>query len=242
MADLPDLPLVVLVHGAWHGAWGWAPLQARLDDRGIPSLAIDLPGHGASTAPGTDLYGDARHVADVVERLGRPVVLVGHSYGGAVVTEAAGHSSLVRSLVYLAAFALDRDESIMGLLGALPRQSVALSGAMQMQADGTSTLDPAQAAPALYNTCSPAVARAALARLDPQTMISFSQPVTGDALRRLPSTYVVCTLDEAVAPLHQRHMAERCSTTITLETDHSPFASMPDATADVIAGAWDRLL
>jgi pimeloyl-ACP methyl ester carboxylesterase len=242
MDDHLELPLVILVHGAWHGAWSWAPLQAKLDERGIPSLALDLPGHGVSTLAHTDLYGDARHVADVVDRLGRPVVLVGHSYGGAVVTEAAGLTDRVRALVHLAAFALARDESIMGLLGALPRQAVALSGAMQMQTDGTSTLDAALATPALYNTCSPAVARAASARLDPQTMISFSQPITSDALERLPSTYVVCTLDEAVAPLHQRHMAERCTATITLETDHSPFASMPDATADVIAGAWDRLL
>lgn len=242
MTERTDLPLVILVHGAWHGAWCWAPLQARLDERGVPSLAIDLPGHATSPLALTDLYGDARHVADVIDRLGRPVVLVGHSYGGAVVTEAARYTDLVQSLVHLAAFALDRNESIMGLLGALPRAAVALSGAMQMQPDGTSTLDPAQAALALYNSCPPAVARAACARLDPQPMIGFSQPVTSDALRRLPSTYVVCTLDGAVAPSHQHHMAERCTTTITLETDHSPFASMPDATADVIVGSWDRLL
>jgi pimeloyl-ACP methyl ester carboxylesterase len=51
---------VVLVHGAWHGAWCWAALQAELENRGIASLAVDLPGHGASNEPFTDLHGDAR--------------------------------------------------------------------------------------------------------------------------------------------------------------------------------------
>ncbi|MGA0194495.1 MAG: alpha/beta fold hydrolase, partial [Ilumatobacteraceae bacterium] len=58
-------PLVVLVHGAWHGAWCWAPLQTELDRRGIASLAVDLPGHGSTGAPFTDLHGDAAAVIEV---------------------------------------------------------------------------------------------------------------------------------------------------------------------------------
>ncbi len=91
MRGMSELPLVVLVHGAWHGAWCWAAVQAELDGRGLASLAVDLPGHGASTLPFTDLAGDAAHVADVVARAARPVVLVGHSYGGAVIGEAGAH-------------------------------------------------------------------------------------------------------------------------------------------------------
>ena len=71
---------VVLVHGAWHGAWCWSALQAELDQRGIASIAVDLPGHGASTAPLGDLHGDAAAVAAVVDRIDGDVVLVGHSY------------------------------------------------------------------------------------------------------------------------------------------------------------------
>ena len=103
-------PLVLLVHGAWHGAWCWAALQSELDQHGIASLAIDLPGHGASTLPLSDMHGDAQHVADVASKIGRPVVLVGHSYGGGVIGEAAhilrnSISAPVQHLVYLTAFA-----------------------------------------------------------------------------------------------------------------------------------------
>lgn len=235
-------PLVVLVHGAWHGAWCWSALQSRLDDRGIASVAIDLPGHGVSTLPLGDLHGDAQHVADVIDALGRPVVLVGHSYGGAVITEAAvrtstapsGQTGHVRHLVYLAAFAPDRDESIMGALGTMPKHDVALGAAMRMRDDGTSVLDPELAPPALYGSCTPEVVTAALARLSPQPMATMVQPVTGSPRDTTPSTYVVCTLDRSVHPVHQQIMATRCTEVVTLETDHSPFASMPDATADVI--------
>ncbi len=236
-ADATSCPLVVLVHGAWHGAWCWSALQSRLDDRGIASMAIDLPGHGASTLPLGDLHGDAQHVADVLNAWGRPVVLVGHSYGGAVITEAAVRSPHVQHLVYLAAFALAEGESITGALGSMPRHEVALSAALQMQDDGTSVLDHDLAASALYGSCSPEIVKAALARLTPQPMATFSQAVTGDPRASTPSTYVVCSLDRAVHPEHQLLMSERCAHVVTFETDHSPFASMPDETADVITTA-----
>ena len=228
-------PLVVLVHGAWHGAWCWAPLQARLDDAGIASLAVDLPGHGASTAPLTDMHGDAQHVADLIEALGRPVVLVGHSYGGAVITEAAVRTGHVRHLVYLTAFALGQHESIMGAMGSFPQAPTLLGGAMVMRDDGTSVLDRTTAVPALYGSCTAAQAAAAVERLSPQPMGTFVQAATGDPRSSIPSTYVVCSRDEAIAPAHQAIMAERCTTTVTLDTDHSPFASMPDETAAILA-------
>jgi pimeloyl-ACP methyl ester carboxylesterase len=237
-ADPSVEPLVILVHGAWHGAWCYAGLQALLDRRGVASLAVDLPGHGASTLPLGDLHGDAQHVADVIEAWGRPVVLVGHSYGGAVITEAAVRTDpdrqLVRHLVYLAAFAPLAGEGVMGALGSFERRDVALGAAMRMRDDGTSVLDPDLAAPALYGSCPPELVTASLPRLSPQPMATMVQPVTGDPRATIPSTYVVCTLDQAVHPDHQVAMAARCTHVVTLETDHSPFASMPDATAEVI--------
>lgn len=230
-------PLVVLVHGAWHGAWCWASLQAELDRRGIASLAIDLPGHGASTLPLGDLHGDAQHVVDVLGRIDRPVVLVGHSYGGAVITEAAGRASGIAHLVYVAAFALGPGESIMGLLGQLPPVEVALAAAIVQGEAGISTIDASKASAAFYGSCAPEVAEAAISRLTPQPMATFVQPVSGDPRASIPSTYVCCTLDQSVAIAHQRVMAERCTNVVVLDTDHSPFASTPDAVADTIAAA-----
>lgn len=232
-----DRTLVLLVHGAWHGAWCWAGLQARLDALGIASMAVDLPGHGASTQPLGDLYGDAQHVADVVDLLDRPVVLVGHSYGGAVVTEAAVRATgQVAHLVYLTAFAIDEGETILDFLGSQPGAPAALSGALRMRDDGSSVLDPVAGAPALYGTSPAELVPAAVARLSPQPMVTFAQPATGSPRDRIPSTYLVCTQDQAITPAHQQTLAARCTTTVTFDCDHSPFLSMPDRTAELIAG------
>ncbi|MEY3071547.1 MAG: hypothetical protein RL473_1654, partial [Actinomycetota bacterium] len=108
---------VVLVHGAWHGAWCFSALQAELDRRGVPSLAIDLPGHGASTLPLSDMHGDAQHVVDTLAVLRsrgiENVVLAGHSYGGAVISQAASTDPSINHLVYIAAFAPEAGQSVM---------------------------------------------------------------------------------------------------------------------------------
>jgi len=234
-------PLVVLVHGAWHGAWCWAGLQAELDARAVASLAVDLPGHGTSTEPASDLHGDADHLARVLDTIdgrdpGRQVVLVGHSYGGAVISQAARGRSDVAQLVYVAAFALNADESVMGLLGTLDQRRVALGTAIVPAADGTtSTVTPDGARASFYGSCPEPAIEAAIARLCPQPMATMTQATTGSALGSTPSTYVLCSQDEAVHPDHQAAMAERCDRRVDIDTDHSPFVSAIGALADVIA-------
>lgn len=231
---------VVLVHGAWHGAWCWSALQADLDRRGVPSIAIDLPGHGASTAPLTDLHGDARGVVDVLEVLRRrgieQPVLVGHSYGGAVITQAAAWHPHLSHLVYLAAFAPNDGESVMSALLSFPPAKVGLQAAMVGRDDGTSVLDPILAKSALYGDCDPVAADAALARLSPQPNATMSQAVVGSPRDSIASTYLLCTRDDSVHPDHQAIMAERCRSTVRIETDHSPFLSRVSETADLLEG------
>jgi pimeloyl-ACP methyl ester carboxylesterase len=241
-AGSENRPLIVLIHGAWHGAWCWAALQHELDNRGIASLAIDLPGHGVSTLPFSDLHGDAQHVVDVVGQLGRRVVLVGHSYGGAVVTEAAHRlfnagANVVSHLVYLAAFCLEAGESVMDLARHESGGPVDLGAAMIPIDGGLSSLDPDKAAPALYGDCDELAVSAALERLCPQPIATMVQAVGGSPWRTAPSTYVVCTRDRSVHPGHQEYMATRCTNVVRLETDHSPFMSMTTETADILEGA-----
>jgi pimeloyl-ACP methyl ester carboxylesterase len=232
---------VVLVHGAWHGAWCWAPLQAELDRMGIPSYAIDLPGHGASPEPFADLHGGAARVSEFVERLGRDVVLVGHSYGGAVITEAALHTAHVRHLVYLTAFVLDEGESMISV-GILPESPPPkLDAARSRAGKDFLQLDPELAIPALYAHCTPEVQRAAVARLSLHPISSLVQPVTGAAWRTIPSTYVRCTDDQAIPLPHQDAMATRCTNVVSLDTDHSPFASMPSDTAAILANVRSQV-
>ncbi len=225
---------VVLVHGAWHGAWCWAGLQHALDELGVPSLAVDLPGHGASTQPLSDLYGDAQQVAAVLAHIGTPAILVGHSYGGAVITEAASHFEDVAHLVYLTAFALEQGESIMGFLTSQPPAAVALSSAIVPSDDGTSVIDPARAVVSFYADCPPAVAAAAIARLSPQPMGTFLDAVSGSPRSVIESTYVRCLRDEAIHITHQDVLAARCDAVHTLDSDHSPFVSHIAETAATI--------
>ena len=227
---------ILLVHGAWHGAWCWAALQAELDGRGIPSQAVDLPGHGVSTAPLADMHTDAQLVAHILAGTADAPVLVGHSYGGAVITEAAARApGRVAHLVYLAAFALDEGETVMSLTTSLPPAETLLGGAMTVLGDGTAVLlDPETAAAALYGSCPAPEVAAAFPRLCPQPLATFGQPITGSPRTAVESTYVRCLRDEAVAPAHQAVMAARCTTSIDLDTDHSPFLSMVSETADIL--------
>ncbi len=225
---------IVLVHGAWHGAWCWAALQAELDSRGLHSLAIDRPGHGASTLPLSDMYGDAAHVRAVLANIPGEVVLVGHSYGGAVITEATIGSPNVVELVFLTAFCLDAGESRRSLTPSLPPVTTAVDSARIFHDNETSSIDPTKAVEAFYGCCTPAAAQAAIARLTPQRLVTFIQPVTEATWRRVPSTYVICDQDATIHPSHQEFMAARCATTLRLNTDHSPFLSMPRQTADIL--------
>jgi pimeloyl-ACP methyl ester carboxylesterase len=234
-----DPAMVVLVHGAWHGGWCWASLQAELDSRGIASLAADLPGHGASAAPLTGLQGDAQAVCDTLDMLADrhvgPIVLVGHSYGGAVITQAAAGRDDVNHLVYVAAFALEAGESVLGALGSFERREVALSAAMIPTTDGSATvLDRTAAAGALYGECPPPAVTAAIQRLSPQPMATMTERVDGSPRNEINSTYVVCSRDQAVHPDHQMVMAGRCSQQIELDTDHAPFLSSINEMADIV--------
>ena len=228
---------IVLVHGAWHGAWCFSALQSELDRRGVPSWAIDLPGHGASSEPLGGFFDDVTAVEKCLDGLARrgvtEPVLVGHSYGGAVISQAA-ESVPVDSLVYLAAFALHRGESVMSAMGSFPRHDVALGSAIRMQDDGTSVLDPSEAPAALYGSCDESAVDAAIERLTPQPMVTMTAELTASALGRIRSTYVICSRDLAVHPVHQEIMARRCSRTAVFDTDHSPFLSMVGETAELL--------
>jgi hypothetical protein len=102
-------------------------------------------------------------------------------------------------------------------------------------------LDPIPASVAIYGSCPPEVAEAALRRVGPQPNATFAQATTGNPRPGVPSTYVLCLRDDAVHPDVQRHMAARCDRTVELDTDHCPMLSAVEATADVIADDYARL-
>ena len=244
MPENPARATVVLVHGAWHGAWCWDAVVPLLDAAGVPSVAVDLPGHGASTEPVGDLYTDADHVRGVLGSIDGPIVLAGHSYGGAVISEAASGVPDVRSLVYLCAIVPDIGETV----GAVPVEGLPtddrsgeddgsgeLGDLIQVHEDGTTTIDVSGAAPFFYADCPPATAADSLKQLGPQSSASFVQPLRHAAWREIPSTYVVCTEDQVIAVPFQRALASRAgSTVVEWPTSHSPFLSRPDLVAALL--------
>lgn len=232
---------VVLVHGAWHGAWCWERVVAGLTERGVPTLAVDLPGHGAHPGPLGDLYGDAEHLRGVLDGVHGPAVLVGHSYGGAVISQGGDHPSVAR-LVYLAALVLDEGESCTTAAADHPAVgTISHEGRPNLGAgfvdvrDGTAGIDPAIATAALYNRCDEESVAWALAQLGRQPIRTMRQPATAAAWRARPSTYVVCRDDMAVHPDLQRILAARCTDSVEWDADHSPFLHAPHLVVDLLA-------
>ncbi|SRR5581483_3341292 len=237
---------VVLVHGAWHGAWCWERVVERLTAASVPTIAVDLPGHGADDGPFGDLHVDAARVRQALGAVAGPVVLVGHSYGGAVITEVGDHPA-VSELVYLAALALDAGETCgSAAAGEAAIAAFDHSGRPDLGAGfipgpgGTVTLEPTVATAALYNDCDPDTVAWALARLGPQPLVTLQQEPAAIAWRSRPSTYVVCSSDMAIHPDLQRHLAKRCTVQVEWGTGHSPFLSRPDLVADLLVNDAQR--
>lgn len=217
----------VLVHGLWHGAWAWDAVRARLEALDVPSAAVDLPL--------TSLDDDVAATAAALDRFGKPAVLVGHSYGGAVAT-AAGEHPLVRHLLYVAAFALDEGESVSRVLPDRDIPDTGLGAALRFSGDGQQvSVDPALAVGLFYADAPAVAAAAAVARLRPVHRSVFRGVPTTIAWRARPSTYVVCTEDQAVHPDLQRAMAERAGTRHEWPGGHSPILTRPAEVAELIA-------
>ena len=225
---------IVLVHGAWHGAWCWDLVVEQLKSAGINAIAIDLPGHGDDPGPLGNLHSDAARVTEVLDEVAGPVILVGHSYGGAVITEAGVHPS-VEHLVYVCALAVDSHETCTTVvLDEAEKLKLSFDGMPDLSTgiavsdDGITTLDPAAAAVALYNGCTVEMTEWATSKLGPQPLVTLQQGPTNVAWREKPSTYVICADDKIVHPGLQRLMAKRCTESVEWNSGHSPFLSMPD--------------
>jgi pimeloyl-ACP methyl ester carboxylesterase len=237
---------VVLVHGAWHGAWCFDRVLPLLESAGVAAIAVDLPGHGDDPGPFADLHADASRVSSVMDGIEGPIVLLGHSYGGAVITEAGVHPQ-VHHLVYLSALVLDAGESC--ATAATDEPDVALMShagrpnlgdAFIPSDDGVIRLTEAGARACFMNDCDEATSLWMLGRLGGQPMVTLGQPPAEVAWRHRPSTYVVCRDDTAIHPDLQRVLARRCDATVEWPTSHSPFASRPDLVADLLVEIANR--
>jgi pimeloyl-ACP methyl ester carboxylesterase len=227
-------PTIVLVHGAWADGSSWAPVATELQRRGYPVLVEPNPLRG--------LTSDAAYLAAFLQQhTTGPVVLVGHSYGGAVVTNAALSDPDVKALVYIDAFVPDQGESILGLLGGGGDPNalfdfVAYPGAPAGDVDLyiKTTLFPNLFAGGL-----PAATSSELAAAQrPITLSALTEPSVTAAWKTLPSWYLVGTNDQILPPALQLTMAQRANSHIVqIHAPHLAMLAKPDAVTDLIATA-----
>ena len=207
--------MLVLVHGAWHGAWCWDAVVKELSERGVPAVAVELPLSGFGD--------DVAAVRRAIQEAGDEVVVCAHSYGGMVVSTAAQGLPGVRHLVFLAAFQTDEGEDMATLL---MREPSALTTAMVIGPDGV-MVDPARVHEVFCADSAPSVAENVTARLRPMPLIDPGIMTGTPAWKEVPSTFVVCTRDNAISPATQRFMAARAGQVVEWDTDHSPFLTRP---------------
>ncbi|MFE2541667.1 alpha/beta fold hydrolase [Actinacidiphila glaucinigra] len=215
-------PVILLIHGAWHNSWCWELLTPELVERGWRVETVDLPSASADPENTAGMYDDARAIREKLASIDGPVTLLGHSYAGLPMTE-AGDALNVSRLIYLAAFQLDKGDSLSGLSGgALPSGD---TGTMPAAEDVRNHL---------YADASDEVAHGAAERLVLQTVKSFSEPLTTVAWQTVPSVFVICDEDRAIDPGFQEQMAARAERSYHLPASHSPFLSMPARLAELI--------
>ncbi|HIE87373.1 MAG: alpha/beta hydrolase [bacterium] len=213
---------IVLVHGAWHGAWCFQKLSELLRNKGVDTTSVNLPLLGPE--------GDIETARQVINEKPGAVVL-GHSYGGLVITHASLRAD-VSHLVYLSALMPDVDEDINEAVATAP--ATALETAMVFEADGSVSINPDLAVDAFYDDCDRNEAADAVARLRPQVLEPF--PILSDepSWKEISSTYVVCKDDKALHPELQSTFARRAENVFELPGAHSPFLSRPGEVAEIL--------
>jgi pimeloyl-ACP methyl ester carboxylesterase len=226
---------VALVHGAFADSSSWTGVIERLQKNGVRVTGVPNPLRGISI--------DSAYVASALGQIPGRVLAVGHSYGGAVISNAATGVSNVVGLVYVAAFAPDDGERL-GEVAAGSKDSVLNSALVPLQyptGNGTATefsIDPAKVRDAFAADLSDAQAALIAAIQRPISELAFSEPSGPPAWKTLPSWAVVATGDKAVGTDVARSMAERAGADITeVEGSHVIMISQPDVVTEVIQAA-----
>ncbi|AEK45112.1 hydrolase protein [Amycolatopsis mediterranei S699] len=218
---------VVLVHGGFVDGSGWQPVHDLLTRDGYAVSVVQNPT--------LSLDGDAAATRQILDQQDGPAVLVGHSYGGAVISEAGTHSG-VAALVYIAAFAPDKGESVNTLI-ADPPPGAPVPPILPPQ-DGFLFLDQ-EKFHASFAGDLPAERAAFLAHSQvPWGVDALAGVVSEPAWRLTPSWYLVATDDHMIPPPAQRAMAERAGATVSeVAGSHAIYESQPQAVADLIKQA-----
>ncbi|MEV0189725.1 alpha/beta hydrolase [Kitasatospora purpeofusca] len=226
---------VVFVHGACvrDGSWWWRRTAGLLRERGVPSVAPELPSCGEAGQPaGTDGPGlpeDVAAVRRVLRADDEPTVVVAHSYGGIVTAEAAAGIGPVRHLLLVSSYLPEVGQSLsdFGDEGPAPFLDVDPDS-------GTFGVRPELLVDTFLQDCDPEDQERAEHHLARQSVRVTAQPVGAAAWQQVPSTYLVCAQDGGTPPERQRGFARRAGSIVELDAGHHPFLSRPAAVRDLL--------
>jgi pimeloyl-ACP methyl ester carboxylesterase len=224
----------VLIHGAWHGSWCWDKLVPLLTKEGHKVEAPDLPGHGTDKTPIPEisLKAYADRVCQILDTQPEPVILVGHSMGGLVITQAAEYRpEKISTLVYLSAILPRNGESLLQLAEG-DKEALVLPNLIMAEDQTYATLKDEGIKEAFYDDCSDEDVARSKSLLVPQAAAPLVTPVqtTEENFGRVRRVYISCLRDKAITPAVQEKMykAVPCEKVITIDTSHSPFFSAPE--------------
>jgi pimeloyl-ACP methyl ester carboxylesterase len=216
---------VVLVHGAFADGSGWEAVANILKNDGY-RVSVAQP-------PETSYADDQKCTKAAIDAVGGPVVLVGHSYGGSIITEAGNHPQ-VAALVYIAAFALDEGESCASIEQAVPQASKAF----KPDGNGNWWIDEEQFAADFAGDIPPEKAWFMAISQVPISTDSFTHKVRNPAWKTKPTWYMVAAEDRSINPNQERMMAKRANAkTVEVTSSHVAYMSYPKETAKLIEEA-----
>jgi pimeloyl-ACP methyl ester carboxylesterase len=231
-------PTIVLVHGAWADASSWTPVIERLQAAGYPVVAPPNPLQG--------LTYDSKYIASYLKQIKGPVILVGHSYGGAVITDAAVGDANVKALVYIAGWAPAKGESLLSLISSKLGQQIPsltlITSSYPAPGGGTAeelTINPAAYPAEFTDNELPVYEEDALAAEQrPLSLNALTQDSGTPAWKTIPSWYMVADHDRAIAPNLERFMAARMHAhTVDVNGPHLLMLTNPGAVTSLIEAA-----
>jgi pimeloyl-ACP methyl ester carboxylesterase len=221
----PGIKNVVLVHGAFADGSGWDAVAKILEKDGY-TVSVAQP-------PETSYADDQKYTKAAIDAMGGPVVLVGHSYGGSIISE-AGNDPNVAALVYIAAFALDEGESCASIETAVPQASKAF----KPDSNGNWWIEQDHFAADFAADIPPAQAHFMAIAQVPISTDSFTHKVTSPAWKNKPTFYMVASSDRSINPQQERMMAKRANAkTVEVNASHVAYMSHPKETAKLIEEA-----
>lgn len=223
---------VLLVHGAWADGSCWAKVILLLQAKGLNVTAAQIPL--------TSLDDDIAVTRRMLGMVAGPTVLVGHSYGGAVITGSANGAANVKSLVYITGFGLDEGES----LESLSKQGEPSAGSAAIGPDenGFLWIDRERFHAAFVADATDTEAAVMAAVQKPLAFAAFTGMSARPAWKTLPSWYLQCTDDQMIPPAAQAFMAERMGATVrSVASSHAPFMAHATEVAEIIALACETI-